>query len=81
MFSSTRHLNTRLFHTYGPLADSSMAYRNEDMNKPCYSDTNAMPRQGPDSRVLHVGVTEGDVAQRIITCGTLERARAQECHT
>ena len=42
----------------------------------CYRGTNGMPRQGADERTLHVGVTEGDVAQRIVTCGTTERARA-----
>ena len=52
-----------------------MAYRqDDDSGKACYRGTNAMPRQGDDSRTLHVGVTEGDVAPRIVTCGTEERA-------
>ena len=57
-----------------------MAYRQDDATKACYEGTNAMPRQGADSRTLHVGVTEGDVAQRIVTCGTLERAQAVAAH-
>ena len=57
-----------------------MAYHQDDASKACYEGTNAMPRQGADSRTLHVGVTEGDVAQRIVTCGTLERAQAVAAH-
>ena len=55
-----------------------MAYcpNGEVSKKPSYRGTNGMPRQGDDERTLHVGVTEGDVAQRIVTCGTEERARA-----
>ena len=53
---------------------TDMSAYGDDPGKPSYEGTNAMPRQ--DGRTLHVGVTEGDVAARIITCGTEERARA-----
>ncbi|KAL1496552.1 hypothetical protein AB1Y20_014158 [Prymnesium parvum] len=56
-----------------------MAYRPDGSPasaEACYRGTNAVPRQGSSARTLHVGVTEGDLAPRILTCGTVERARA-----
>lgn len=40
---------------------------------------NQVPRMG-DGKVLHVGVGPGEVAQRIVTCGTPTRAAALAAH-
>mmetsp|Transcript_23946 Transcript_23946/g.77063 ORF Transcript_23946/g.77063 Transcript_23946/m.77063 type:complete len:289 (+) Transcript_23946:162-1028(+) len=42
--------------------------------KAYYEDTNAMPMA--NGRVTHVGVGEGDVANRVVTVGSLSRAEA-----
>ncbi|KAF4028205.1 Phosphorylase superfamily [Phytophthora infestans] len=39
-----------------------------------YLDTNAMPRRS-DGTVLHLGVKAGQVANRVVSVGSLERAK------
>jgi uridine phosphorylase len=39
-----------------------------------YTDTNSIPKE-PDGRVTHLGRKAGEVAQRILTVGSLSRAR------
>lgn len=41
----------------------------------CYEGTNGVPRQGSARSTLHLGLSDAQIAPRILTCGSLPRAR------
>lgn len=46
----------------------------EAASKAYYSDPNGVPREG-DGRVTHLGLKESELAQRVVTVGSLSRAQ------
>jgi len=53
--------------------------KDNDGGKSVYSNTNGMPRD-PDGNVIHVGVREGQVANRVISVGDPARAERVSRH-